>query len=254
MVDSGSSDTFIDDAKTEELDLVVFPKKGTIPLADKKHVAEIIGEVIIDIEVNGVKHEKVPVQVIKNLCTDIIIGRDVLKEHSRVVLNFNGPREELVIGAIPSEHSTSLSSPPSAPSTSTTQSIAQTFCARNIPPPPLFTHLTADIKPVATKSRRQSPAELSFMRQEVAKLSSQGVIRPSVSPWRAQPFVTKDDGTHKRRMVIDYSDTINRFTELDAYPMPNVLEMVEKISQYKYFATFDLKSAYHQIPIQDKDC
>ena len=123
----------------------------------------------------------------------------------------------------------------------------------NIPPPPLFTHLTSDIKPVATKSRRQSPAESLFMRQETARLHSQGIIRPSVSPWRAQAFVTREDGTHKRRMVVDYSDTINRFTELDAYPMPNVLEMVEKISQYRYFATFDMKSAYHQIPIKEED-
>ena len=107
----------------------------------------------------------------------------------------------------------------------------------NIPPPPLFTHLTSDIKPVATKSRRQSPAESLFMRQETARLHSQGIIRPSVSPWRAQAFVTREDGTHKRRMVVDYS----------------VLEMVEKISQYRYFATFDMKSAYHQIPIKEED-
>ena len=113
----------------------------------------------------------------------------------------------------------------------------QTFCAMNIPPPPLFTHLTSDIKPVATKSRRQSPAESLFMRQETARLHSQGIIRPSVSPWRAQAFVTREDGTHKRRMVVDYS----------------VLEMVEKISQYRYFATFDMKSAYHQIPIKEED-
>ena len=91
------------------------------------------------------------------------------------------------------------------------------------------------------------------MRQEITRLLSQGIIRPSVSPWRAQAFVTKEDGTHKRRMVVDYSNTINRFTELDAYPLPNVLEMVEKISQYRYFATFDLKSAYHQIPIKEED-
>ena len=254
MIDSGSSDTFIDDGHSKRLNLVVFPKERTIPLADKKHVAKIIGQVIIDIEVNGVKHEKVVVEVIRNLCTDIIIGRDILKEHKRVVLNFNGPRDELVIGAISSEFpSTAPQCQPSTSSTSTPQSTPQTFCAMNIPPPPLFTHLTSNLKPIATKSRRQSPAELSFMRQEVAKLSSQGVIRPSVSPWRAQPFVTKDDGTHKRRMVVDYSDTINLFTELDAYPMPNVLEMVEKISQYKYFATFDLKSAYHQIPIKEED-
>ena len=55
-------------------------------------------------------------------------------------------------------------------------------------------------------------------------------------------------------MVIDYSETINLYTEQDAYPMPNVLQMVQEISQYKYFATFDLKSAYHQIPIREEDC
>ena len=196
MIDTGSSDTFIDEAHSKKLNLVIFPKERTIPLADKKHVAKIVGEVIIDIEVNGVKHVKVAVEVIKNLCTDIIIGRDILKEHKRVVLNFNGPRDELVIGAIPSERPIIA---PTTPSTST----PQTFGAMNISPPPLFTHLTSDLKPIATKSRRQSPAELSFMRQEVVKLKRQGVIRPSVSPWRAQPFVTRDDGTHKRRMVVD---------------------------------------------------
>ena len=36
--------------------------------------------------------------------------------------------------------------------------------------------------------------------------------------------------------------------------MPNVLQMVQEISQYKYFATFDLKSAYHQVPIREEDC
>ena len=254
MIDTGSSGTFISESTTKRLKLLTFPKQRTVPLANKKQVATIIGEVIIDITVNGVKHEKVVAEVIKDLCSDVIIGRDVLGEHSRVVLNFNGPREELVIGAIPMQAPSSTSttaSPTASPTVSSTST--DTFCAMNIPPPPLFTHLSSDIKPVATKSRRQSPTESLFMRNEVSRLSSQGIIRPSVSPWRAQAFVTKDDGAHKRRMVIDYSDTINRFTELDAYPMPNVLEMVQKISQYRYFATFDLKSAYHQIPIKEED-
>ena len=47
---------------------------------------------------------------------------------------------------------------------------------------------------------------------------------------------------------------MNLYTELDAYPMPNVLQMVQDMSQYKYFSTFDLKSAYHQIPINPEDC
>ena len=268
MIDSGSSGTFINESVCKRHKLIVFPKQRTIPLANKKQVANIIGEVIVDLNLNGVKHDKVVVEVIKNLCSDVIIGRDILKEHQRVVLNFNGPREELVIGAIPTPtppqtSSTETEASPSTPAPPTSTETAGSpstptpgphkFGATNIPPPPLFTHLSPDIKPIATKSRRQSPIDASFMRNEIARLHAQGIIRPSVSPWRAQAFVTKDDGTHKRRMVVDYSDTINRFTELDAYPMPNVLEMVEKISQYRYFATFDLKSAYHQIPIKEED-
>ena len=65
--------------------------------------------------------------------------------------------------------------------------------------------------------------------------------------------VSEDDGTHKKRMVIDYKQTINRFTELDAYPLPDSEQMVRDISKYSWFSTFDLKSAYHQVPIAEDD-
>ena len=54
-------------------------------------------------------------------------------------------------------------------------------------------------------------------------------------------------------MVVDFSDTINLFTELDAYPMPNPADMIQELSQYQYYSTFDLKSVYHQVPIQERD-
>ena len=54
-------------------------------------------------------------------------------------------------------------------------------------------------------------------------------------------------------MVIDYSQTIDRFTQLDAYPLPNINDMVQKIAQYSVFSTIDLRSAYHQIPLKEED-
>ena len=101
MIDTGSSGTFISESTTKRLKLLVFPKQRSIPLANKNQVASITGEVIIDLVVHGKRHEKVVAEVIKDLCSDVIIGRDVLGEHKRLVLNFNGPRDELVIGAIP---------------------------------------------------------------------------------------------------------------------------------------------------------
>ena len=51
-------------------------------------------------------------------------------------------------------------------------------------------------------------------------------------------------------MVIDYSRTINRFTLLDAFPLPCINDQINAIAQYRVFSTIDLPSAYHQIPLR----
>ena len=54
-------------------------------------------------------------------------------------------------------------------------------------------------------------------------------------------------------MVIDYSQTVNKYTLLDAYPMPNIECTVNQQAQYKYFSNIDLKSACYQIPQHPND-
>ena len=241
MVDSGSSSTFIKKSVANKLNLYIIPKNRTIPLADSNLVAKIVGEVVINIEVNGREHRGVVAEAIKDLCTDIIIGKDTLKKHRRIIFNFNGSQEDLILGAVDNPNQTeSLNS-------------QRSFGTTGIPAPPLFIHLSSKVKPVATKSRRQSPTDRQFIKNEIIRLQKQGIVQPSISPWRAQAFVTKETNNHKRRMVVDYSETINLFTELDAYPMPNSVDMIQELSQYQYYSTFDLKSAYHQVPIQEGD-
>ena len=48
-------------------------------------------------------------------------------------------------------------------------------------------------------------------------------------------------------MCVDYSQTVNKVTHLDAYPLPSVQSVIDKVSRYKHFSTLDLKNAYHQI-------
>ena len=80
------------------------------------------------------------------------------------------------------------------------------------------------------------------------------MIEPSVSPWRAQIVIAKNEqNPNKRRLCIDYSTTVNIYTELDSYPLPKLDKMINDLANYKYFSTFDLKSAYHQIPIKDEE-
>ena len=58
---------------------------------------------------------------------------------------------------------------------------------------------------------------------------------------------------HKKRMVIDYSQTVNRFTHLDACPLPRIDELINEIAKTKYYSTVDLKSAYYQVPLAKED-
>ena len=72
------------------------------------------------------------------------------------------------------------------------------------------------------------------------------MIEPSTSPRRAQVVVVKNEN-RKKRMCVDYSQTVNKFTHLDAYPLPSIQSIISKVSQYKWFSALDLKSAYHQV-------
>ena len=229
MIDSGSVSTFINEAKAKSLDLVLFPKNKSVSLANSKASAKITGEVIVDISIDGNVTQGVVIETIKDLCIDVIIGKDFLDRYSKVTLLFGGPGEELVIGAV-NEH----------------------FDEMKVDPPPLFGKLSNDIVPIATKSRNYSNEDTEFIKNETCKLLKQGIITESYSPWRAQVLVVKNEN-HKKRMVVDYSRTINPYTEVDAYPLPNLNEMINKIAHYKYYSTFDLKAAYHQVPIKESE-
>ena len=67
---------------------------------------------------------------------------------------------------------------------------------------------------MATKSRRFNAADQKFIDAEVNRLHSAGIIRPSVSPWKAQVLVVNNKEYGKKRLCVDYSQTIN-LNEMD---------------------------------------
>ena len=77
------------------------------------------------------------------------------------------------------------------------------------------------------------------------------LIEESNSPWRAQVVVVKK--SPKWRLCIDYSQTINRFTEEDAFSVPRIGDMINGFAQHKYFSKCDLKSAHFQVPLIQND-
>ncbi len=75
------------------------------------------------------------------------------------------------------------------------------------------------------------------------------VIQPSNSPW-ASPIVLvrKKDGTW--RFCIDFRK-LNEVTIKDAFPLPQIADLVDSLSGHKYFSTLDLASGYWQVPMEE---
>ena len=72
----------------------------------------------------------------------------------------------------------------------------------------------------------------------------EGIIEKSQSPCGAQMLVTRDEG-HKRRMVVDYSRSLNKYTPLGAYPILRIHDLVYDLAKYKVFSKLDLKNTYY---------
>ena len=49
------------------------------------------------------------------------------------------------------------------------------------------------------------------------------------------------------------TQTDNLFSELDAYSLPRTETLVNKLTGYRVFFTFDLKSTYYQLPLSKDD-
>ena len=57
-----------------------------------------------------------------------------------------------------------------------------------------------------------------------------------------------------KKKCVDYSQTINRYTELDTYPLPKIDKMINDLAKYNIFSSFiNLKSACHQVPLKVSD-
>lgn len=225
LIHTGSSESFLSDSFVYRNKIKLYPGTSKVSMASTSLSTHIFGYCTVNVKILEHSYLKVKMAVLKDLCADAIIGHDLLRHHSEIQLQFGGKRSPLTVCSL---------------------------AHAKIEPPPLFSNLTENVRPIATKSRRHSVSDSIFIQNEVEKLLSDGIIEESRSPWRAQALVTINEN-HKRRMVIDYSQTVNRFTLLDAYPLPNIEDVVSKVSKYSVFSTIDLSSAYHQIPIREDE-
>ncbi|CAM4543391.1 unnamed protein product [Caretta caretta] len=86
--------------------------------------------------------------------------------------------------------------------------------------------------------------------EEVRAIVDLGVIECSQSEWRSPVvLIPKPDGS--RRFCIDFR-RVNAMSKFDAYPMPCIDELLNRLGEACYITTLDLTKRYWQIPLDPR--
>ena len=110
---------------------------------------------------------------------------------------------------------------------------------------------TGEASPVRLPPYRIPHAYREIVREELAQMEKDGIIERSASEWAAPiVLVKKKDGTI--RMCVDYR-RLNSLSHVDAYPMPRVDDLIDRLGDAKYISTFDLSRGYWQVPVRESD-
>src|SRR5271168_3969151 len=106
-------------------------------------------------------------------------------------------------------------------------------------------------EPKSFKSYNLTPEEQIEQDKFIKENLEKGYIRPSQSPM-ASPFffVKKKDG--KLRPCQDYR-YLNDFTIKNAYPLPLISEIMDKLKGAKYFTKLDVRWGYNNVRIKKGD-
>ena len=108
-----------------------------------------------------------------------------------------------------------------------------------------------DSTPVRQRMYRIPERLLPLLKEEVEEMLSLGVIERSHSEW-SNPvvLVPKKDG--KIRFCIDFRK-VNAQSHFDAYPMPRLEDLIERLGKARYITTLDLCKGYWQVPLAEQD-
>ena len=123
--------------------------------------------------------------------------------------------------------------------------------------PPLRIPLTTTARIFCPPRRNWSVAELQLIGEKCKELLDARVaINIADSDYACNPVLAMKrapDGTWSdKRFCINFIP-INKFTELDRYGSHKADDLFQRVAQSKYLTALDLRSGFHQIPVDPKD-
>jgi len=112
-------------------------------------------------------------------------------------------------------------------------------------------NVSADFKPKRLRAYRVPENLKPMVEAQINELLKLGIIKPPKSEM-GSPIVCVlkgKDGKDGVRIAVDYR-YLNKYCEGDAYPMPEISDLIQKVGQAKVISLCDIKSAYHQIEVK----
>ena len=111
--------------------------------------------------------------------------------------------------------------------------------------------ITDQSVPVCLPPYRIPQAFREEVDRELKEMLKHGVIEHSSSDW-ASPMVTVRKKDKSLRLCVDYR-RLNALSKADAYPMPRVEDLIDRVGNATYITTLDLTKGYWQVPVAVED-
>ena len=102
-------------------------------------------------------------------------------------------------------------------------------------------------KPIRQAPYRIPQAYKETVRQELDKMLKAGIITTLSSAW-ALPIVLVNKKDGSLRLCVDYRK-LNSVAQMDAYPMPCIDELIDRLGKATYLSMLDLARGYWQVPV-----
>ena len=88
------------------------------------------------------------------------------------------------------------------------------------------------------------------VEKEIEIMLKEGIVEPANSKW-ALPMVIIKKKDDTIRLCVDYQK-LNAKTQVDAYPMPQIDDILDQVGQARYITTLDLAKGYWQVPVAEE--
>ena len=115
---------------------------------------------------------------------------------------------------------------------------------------------TLDEVHINTRLYRFTPLQREEVERVIHKIKTEGAIQNSKSSYNLPLLIIpkKIDATERKKwsLVIDFRLS-NEKTNGDAYPLPNISDILDHLATAQYFSVFNLARGFHHIESDPKD-